>query len=119
LRLVEVMPENRIRLTVKGPVEFRRDGPLHQTLLKLNMGFLRATYLEPDTDRSAFLTQSRRISQKTARHILNRLRDVQVELSDLARKDQLTQPDDALSSYKLGIALSPINFSNLLDIDAD
>jgi DNA-binding Xre family transcriptional regulator len=118
LGLVDVMPHDRIRLTVQAPVHFRRDGPLHQKLLQLNMDFLRATYLKQDTDHSAFLTQTRRMTQKTAQHILKRLRDVQVELSDLARKDQLTQPDVALESYKLGIALSPISFSDLLDLDA-
>ncbi len=117
LGLVEMMPNNRIRLSVQGPVQFRRDGPLHQRLLKLNMDFLRATYLEHDTDHSAFLTQTRRMTQKTARHILKRLREVQIELSDLARKDQLTQPNDALDSYKLGIALSPISFSDLLVLE--
>jgi transcriptional regulator with XRE-family HTH domain len=117
LGLVELMPHNRIRLRVQGPVQFRRDGPLHQRLLKLNMDFLRATYLEHDTDHSAFLTQTRRMTQKTARHILKRLREVHIELSDLARKDQLTQPNDALNSYKLGMALSPITFSDFLVLE--
>jgi DNA-binding Xre family transcriptional regulator len=117
LGLVEMMPNNRIRLSVQGPVQFRRNGPLHQRLLKLNMDFLRATYLEHDTDHSAFLTQTRRMTQKTARHILKRLREVQIEMSDLARKDQLTQPNDALDSYKLGIALSPVSFSDLLVLE--
>jgi hypothetical protein len=117
LGLVDVMPHNNIRLKVQGPVQFRRDGPLHQALLTLNMDFLRATYLGLDTDHSAFLTQTRRMTEKTARHILKRLRDVQGELSDLARKDQLTQPEGALHSYKLGIALSPINFSELLALN--
>lgn len=117
LGLVEVMPHNRIRLTIQAPVQFRRDGPLHQRLLKLNMDFLRAAYLAQDTDTSAFLTQTRRMTQKTAQHILKRLRDVQVELSDLARKDQLTQPEATLESYKLGMALCVINFSDLLDLE--
>ncbi|KMK64686.1 helix-turn-helix transcriptional regulator [Puniceibacterium sp. IMCC21224] len=112
--LAEVMPGNRIRLTVQSPVEFRRDGPLHQALVKLNMAFLRSTYLARDTEHSAYLTQTRRMTQKTAKHILARLRDVQVELSNLARRDQLTQPENALQSFKIGIALSPIVFSELL-----
>jgi DNA-binding Xre family transcriptional regulator len=112
--LAEVMPGNRIRLTVQSPVEFRRDGPLHQTLVKLNMAFLRSTYLSRDTEHSAYLTQTRRMTQKTAQHILARLRDIQIELSNLARRDQLTQPENALQSFKIGIALSPIVFSELL-----
>lgn len=115
--LLEVMPGNRIRLLVKGPVHFRRDGPLHQTLLKLNMDFLHSTYLQQDTDHSVFMTQTRRISEKTARHVLGRIRELQMELSDLARKDQLTQPETALGSYKLAVALSPINFHQLLELD--
>lgn len=117
LGLVEVMPGNRMRLVVKGPVHFRRDGPLHQTLLRLNMDFLRSTYLRQDTDHSVFMTQSRRMSEKTARHILGRIRELQMELSDLARKDQLTQPETSLASYKLAVALSPINFHKLLELD--
>ncbi|MEL6523781.1 MAG: helix-turn-helix transcriptional regulator, partial [Pseudomonadota bacterium] len=110
LGLAEVMPGNRVRLTLQGPVEFRRDGPLHQTLVKLNMDFLRNTFLAQDTDHSAYLTQTRRMTRKTAQHILARLRDVQTELANLARRDQLTQANE-LRSYKLGIALSPVDFS--------
>lgn len=114
--LAEVMPGNRVRLTVQSPVEFRRDGPLHLALMKLNMAFLRSTYLAQDTEHSAFLTQTRRMTQKTAHHILARLRDIQIELSNLARRDQLTQPDSSLESFKIGIALSPIVFSDLLSL---
>jgi len=119
LGLAVVMPDNRVRLTVQAPVLFRRDGPLHERLLKLNMDFLRAVYFAPETEHSAYLTQARRMTQKTAQHILARLRDVQVELSNLARRDQLTQPDDALSSYKIGIALAPVVFSKLLSLSKD
>lgn len=115
LGLAEVMPGNRVRLTLQGPVEFRRDGPLHQTLVKLNMDFLRNTFLAQDTDHSAYLTQTRRMTRKTAQHILARLRDVQTELANLARRDQLTQANE-LRSYKLGIALSPVDFSELLSL---
>lgn len=115
--LAEVMPGNRIRLTVQSPVEFRRDGPLHQALVNLNMAFFRSTYLAQDTEHSAYLTQTRRMTQRTAQHILARLRDVQVELSNLARRDQLTQPEDELRSFKIGIALSPIEFSDLLSLE--
>lgn len=114
--LAEVMPGNRIRLTVQSPVEFRRDGPLHQALVALNMAFLRCTYLARDTEHSAYLTQTRRMTQKTAQHILVRLRDIQIELSNLARRDQLTQPQNALQSFKIGIALSPVVFSELLSL---
>lgn len=117
--LVEVMPHNQLRLLIQGPVRFRRDGPLHQRLLRLNMDFLRAAFLAQDTDHSAYFTQTRRITQKTARHILRRLRDVQIELSDLARRDQLTQPETALQSYKLAVALGPVTFSELLSLDTD
>ncbi len=114
--LAEVMPGNRIRLTVQSPVEFRRDGPLHRALVNLNMAFLRSTYLAQDTEHSAYLTQTRRMTQKTAHHILARLRDVQIELSNLARRDQLTQPENALQSFKIGIAVSPVVFSELLSL---
>ena len=119
LGLAVVMPDNRIRLIVQAPVHFRRDGPLHQRLLKLNMDFLRTVYLAQDTEHSAYLTQTRRMTRKTAQHILARLRDVQVELSNLARRDQLTQPDDALSSYKIGIALAPVVFTELVSLAED
>ncbi|MEM1078124.1 MAG: helix-turn-helix transcriptional regulator [Pseudomonadota bacterium] len=112
--LAEVMPGNRIRLTVQGPIDFRRDGPLHQRLLKLNMDFLLGAFHAQDTEHSAYITQSRRMTRNTAEHVLARLRDVQAELSSMARRDQLTQPDAALQSYKLGIAIAPIAFSKLL-----
>lgn len=114
LGLVEVMPGNRVRMTVQGPVTFRREGPLHQVLMKINMDFLRRTYLAQDSDHSAYITQTRRMTRRTAEHALTRLREVQKELADLSRRDQLVHADEALHSYKLGIALSPIVFSELL-----
>ncbi len=119
LGLVEVHPGNHIRLAVRPPIHFRRDGPLHARLLKLNMDFLRGAYTGEDTDASGFLTLTRRITKRTAQHIRTRLREVQVELSDLARKDQLTQPEEALDTYKLSMALAPVAFSQLLEIPED
>lgn len=116
LGLVEVMPGGRIRLLEKRPVRFRRDGPLHQALMRLNMAFLRDVFLRRDTEDAAFLTLSRRISEATARHVMARLQEVRRELSDLARKDQLTLPDAALHSYKLSIAWAPVAFADLLDL---
>lgn len=117
--LAQVLPGNVIRLTVQGPILFRRDGPLHRRLLQLNMDFLKQAYAAPDTDHSAFLTQTRRMTRKTARHLLTRLRDLQVDVANLARRDQLTQPDEALHSYKLALALAPVDFSQLLSISQE
>lgn len=119
MELAEVLPSNRIRLTVQSPVDFRRDGPLHQALVTLNMTFVRGAYMAHDTEHSAYLTQTRRMTQKTAQHILARLRDIQIELSQLARRDQLTQPEAALTSYKTAIAIAPIEFSELLSLRDD
>lgn len=119
MELAEVLPSNRIRLTVQSPVDFRRDGPLHQALVTLNMTFVRGAYMAHDTEHSAYLTQTRRMTQKTAQHILARLRDIQIELSQLARRDQLTQPEAALTSYKTAIAIAPIEFSELLSLGDD
>lgn len=114
--LIALMPMDRIRLLENRPIRFRRDGPLHRTLIRLNMDFLQEAYLRADTDMSGFLTQSRRISQVTARHVMDRLKALNKELSDLARKDQLTLPGEALETYKLSLAWSPVSFSSLLDL---
>lgn len=116
--LVEVLPGDRIRLRVEHPIRFRRDGPLHRSLMKLNMDFLREAFLGPDTDRTGFLTQSRRISEGTARHMMEELRRLNRDLSEMARQDQLTLPDSALRSHKLSLAWAPVDFSRLLKIDA-
>lgn len=119
LGLVEVHAANRIRLAVRAPVHFRRDGPLHARLLKLNLDFLREAYIGADTDTAGFMTLTRRITERTALHIRTRLREVQMELSDLARKDQLTQPEDALETFKLSTAFAQVEFSHLLEIPKD
>ncbi|SMP23685.1 helix-turn-helix domain-containing protein [Shimia sagamensis] len=116
LGLAEVMPNTVIRLTVQAPVHFRRDGPLHQKLLQLNMDFLRASFLRKDTAHSTFSTQTRRISQKTARHIVQRVRELQLELATLARTDQLTHSQADLDTYKIGVGFSPINFADMLSL---
>lgn len=117
--LIEMMPGGRMRLLDPSPVRFRRDGPLNEKLLKLNMDFLREVFLNSDTESSAFLTQTRRISDNTARYILSSLQDLARELSDLARKDQLTHADEDLTSYKLSFAWSAVSYSKLLSLLQD
>lgn len=116
LGLAEVQMGGRIKLLTDHPIQFRRDGPLHRALRALNLDFIAEVFGAPDTDSAAFLTQSRRISANTARHMMRELRQLNRDLSEMARQDQLTLPTTALHSYKLCVAWSPVTFSNLLDI---
>lgn len=58
-------------------------------------------------------------AQKPAQYILARLRDVQIALPKLAGRDQLTPSENALRSFKIGMALSPIVFSEQLSLAKD
>ncbi|MGJ8611446.1 MAG: helix-turn-helix domain-containing protein [Octadecabacter sp.] len=117
LGLAEVQTNGRIRMCLEHPIQFRRDGPLHRALIKLNLDFVRGVFLGPDTELAGFLTQSRRISENTARHMMTELRKLNGELSELARQDQLTLPASELESYKMCLAWSAVQFSNLLAIE--
>ncbi|WP_028957722.1 helix-turn-helix transcriptional regulator [Sulfitobacter sp. 20_GPM-1509m] len=117
LGLAEVQATGRIRLLLDHPIRFRRDGPLHRALMKINLDFVRQVFLAPDTEAAAFLTQSRRISEDTARHMMTELRKLNRALSEMARQDQLTLPASALKSYKLSLAWSHVQFSSLLTIE--
>lgn len=116
LGLAEVQATGRIRMLLEHPIQFRRDGPLHHALMKINLDFVRQVFLAPDTDAAAFLTQSRRISDDTARHMLTELRKLNRELSEMARQDQLTLPASELKNHKLSLAWSHVQFSSLLTI---
>lgn len=116
--LAEVQGAGRIRLLVEQPIQFRRDGPLHRSLMKINLDFIRSVFPMQDTDDSGFLTQSRRISTHTARHMMREIRQLNRDLSEMARQDQLTLPADELYSYKLCVAWSPVTFSRLLKIES-
>lgn len=117
LGLVEVQANGRIRMLLERPIQFRRDGPLHRALMKINLDFVRQVFLAPDTDAAAFLTQSRRISEDTARHMLTELRKLNRELSEMARQDQQTLPASELKNHKLSVAWSNVQFSSLLKIE--
>ncbi len=117
LGLIEIMPYGRIRLFHDQPIKYRRDGPLHRTLLELNMRFFRDVFMKTNTENSGFITKSRRISKSTARHIMKRLLEVDEELSHLSRQDQLMLSDDELQSYKISAAWAPISFSELLKLE--
>lgn len=119
LGLAEVQVTGRIRILLEHPIQFRRDGPLHRALMNINLDFVRQVFLAPDTEAAAFLTQSRRISEDTARHIMTELRKLNRDLSKMARQDQLTLPTSALKSHKLSLAWSQVEFSNLLTIEGE
>lgn len=116
LGLAQVMPTGRIRMVLDHPIQFRRDGPLHRALMQINLDFCRQVFLAPDTDSAAFVTQSRRISDDTARHVMTELRKLNRDLSEMARQDQLTLPASELKSHKLSLAWSQVHFSSLLTI---
>jgi len=115
--LAEVQEAGRIRLLVKQPIQFRRDGPLHRSLMKINLDFIRSVFLTEDSDDSGFLTQSRRISTHTAGHMMREIRQLNRDLSEMARQDQLTLSGDELRSYKLCVAWSSVTFSRLLKLE--
>lgn len=118
LGLAEVQATGRIRLLLNRPIQFRRDGPLHRALMRINLDFVREVFLAPDTENAGFVTQTRRISDDTARHLMAALRKLNRELSEMARQDQLTLPASDLTSYKLCLAWGPVAFDNLLTIES-
>lgn len=119
LGLVDVLEAGRIRLRMEQPIQFRRDGPLHRSLMKLNLDFIQSVFLKQDSEDSGFLTQSRRISTHTARHMMREIRQLNRDLSEMARQDQLTLPSSELRSFKLCMAWSPVMFSRLLKIQEE
>lgn len=119
LGLAQLHEAGRIRLVLDQPIQFRRDGPLHRMLLTLNLDFMRETFFAPDTPESGFLTQSRHISDTTARHMMRELRKLNREFSDMARQDQLTLPAADLKTYKLTLAWGPVTFSRLMQFDPE
>ncbi|WP_227285733.1 helix-turn-helix transcriptional regulator [Boseongicola sp. H5] len=119
LGLAEVHAEGRIRLTLAHPVKFRRNGPLHRTLRDLNLAFVRKVFDQRDGEQSGYLTQSRRISRQTARQVMADLRNLNQQLSEMARQDQLTVPAQDLQTYKLCVAWSEMSFPAFARIDGE
>ncbi|WP_424933257.1 helix-turn-helix domain-containing protein [Amaricoccus macauensis] len=114
--LAEVLEGGRIRILLEAPIRFRLDGPLHAALLRLNLEFIREVFLAGEGEDAGFLTRSRRISAHTARHVMESLRALTRELSEMARQDQLTLPAAELHSYKLCLAWGPVDFARLAPI---
>lgn len=116
LGLAEVQESGRVRLLIDQPIQFRRDGPLHRSLMRINLEFIREVFVAEDSETAGFLTKSRRISVHTARHIMRELHRLNRDLSEMARQDRLSLPETELRSYKLSAAWAPVTFSRLLDI---
>ncbi|MEO0392422.1 MAG: helix-turn-helix transcriptional regulator [Pseudomonadota bacterium] len=116
LGLARVETSGRIRILVEQPIAFRRNGPLHDRLMTLNLDFVRDVFSAEDSDSAGFLTQSRQISDATARIIMADIQALKNKLADMARQDQLTLPAEALTSHKLTAAWAPVDFSQLLAI---
>lgn len=115
--LVEVQKNDRLKLRNNGPIRFRRDGPLNRALAAINLKFVRRVFLAEDSDAAGFLTQSRHISDATARQVMQRIRDLTHEFKEMARQDQLTLPSASLQSRKLTVAFSAVDYAALLSIE--
>ena len=114
LGLVEVHGDERIRLSLKGPVAFRWDGRLHGLLQDLNLRFVARAFSAETTDTAGFVTISRHVSPFTAREIMDELKAFSRRVAEAASRDQATHPPERLTAFKLATAWGPVDYRTLV-----
>ncbi len=115
LDLVEMRENGAIKVTFSPTLLFRRHGPLHKIVRRLNLTFMMRTIDTPDTNTKAFVTLSRQMLPDTASEIRKDLMALHEKIATLARQDQLVADDADLETFKFGAGFGPVSFPEMID----
>lgn len=104
LRLIELLPRNRVRLLTSRQIKWRPDGPVRRRYEKqVKTQFLSDRFSGKD---KLFRFESGELSEASARHVLRRMEALSKEFAELAEID-LALPPDEKRSVGLMLALRP------------
>lgn len=104
LRLIELLPRNRVRLLTSRQIKWRPDGPVRRRYEKqVKAQFLSDRFSGQD---KLFRFESGELSEASARHVVRRMEALSKEFAELAEVD-LPLPPDEKKSVGLMLALRP------------
>lgn len=115
LDLVEMRENGAIKVMLSTPLLFRRHGPLHKIVRRLNLTFLGHIIDTPDSNTKTFVTLSRQMLPDTASEIRKDLQALHEKIAILARQDQLIADDDDLETFKFGAGFGPVSFPEMIE----
>lgn len=114
--LIDIMPNNRVKLTFNGPLTWNPKGPLLRQIKKTNQSFLSWVMNRSECDDTSFSSISRQMRPETAKLIQKDLADLLSRYIELSRQDRLLHSTDDLISYKWASAMSIVKFDEILNV---
>ena len=116
LGLIELQPENRVRLLTARRIQWRRDGPVRRLYeQEVKQAFLHDSFSESTAH---FGFESAELAPESARLILRRLTRVTREFDELAELDVNLEPTGK-RGYGLMVALRPWAYWNIVLNDSE
>lgn len=114
--LIDVMPNNRVKLLFNGPLTWNPKGPLLHQIKKTNQAFLSWVMNRSECDDAAFSSISRQMRPETAKLIQKELSDLFERYIELSRQDRLLHNSEDLTGFKWASAMSIVKFDEILKV---
>lgn len=107
LEVLDILENNQIRLRIPLPIRIRFDGPLGESVKKINQQFIGLCVEQSSSAEYTFSTSSRLMRLDSIRRIQEQLEQLQKEVDYLATQDQLFYQHEELELYKVVYGLGP------------
>ncbi len=109
LELLKLSANNQMTLLVERPVRWRLNGPLNETLIRVNKSFIEEAIREYRPDSYPFFSSSRLLSKQSIQHINEQLQLLYEQYQYRATLDQSFYPAEQLLPYKLVLIHKPFS----------
>jgi len=116
LNLLEMSTGNQFKLLVERPVRWRLNGPLTETLIKVNRSFIEQAIRQYEPDSYPFFSSSRLLSEESIQYIEEQLQLLYEQYQYRATLDQSFYPADQLLPYKLILTLKSFDISRYFPV---
>ncbi len=107
LEILDILENNQVRFRIPLPVRIRFDGPLGESLKKINQQFIGLCVEQSGRAEYTFSTSSRLMRPASIRQIQEQLEQLQRDVDYLATQDQLFYQHEELKLYKVVYGLGP------------
>ncbi|OMH39684.1 helix-turn-helix transcriptional regulator [Motiliproteus sp. MSK22-1] len=116
LELVRLGKNDQVHFLVSRPIRWRLDGPLHQTLVRVNQGFIKEAISSHSEAGYPFYSTSRLLSQQSVDRLNTEVKEVYDSFQKQATLDQLYYSAHQLIPCKLVTTLAPFNLSHYFSV---
>ncbi|WP_409526100.1 helix-turn-helix domain-containing protein [Nitrincola sp. MINF-07-Sa-05] len=111
LDLIRLGANDSVHFRVKRPIRWRLDGPLHQTLVKVNQNFVKEALTRHNGEDCLFYSSSRLVSERSVSRLMEEVHSLYQSFQQQANLDQMFYRTEDLKPFKMVSTIAPFDLS--------